>query len=227
MTDAEIDRAIAEAQDAPGDQGVAPLTALRDRIAAERGPRDPALGAIWDALIEVTSRDLDAADALLAVAAERAQWATSAHGPGHRVTLAAWSELAEAASEQCRWDVAIPAWQAIAGAPIDDGSPPVATALSRALRGLGARLLSEGRFAEARPLFERDLALAEHRSGDARTQRTQAAVSLDSLALVHEQLGEAAPALVLRRRQRELLALAGASSSQLDTVDRKIAALGG
>lgn len=227
MTDAEIERAIAEARDAPDDQGLARLTALRDRLAAERGAHDPSLGSIWDAVVDLARREPDPPDTLLAAAADRARWAAAAYGPAHRVTLAAWSDLAEVADEDCRWEIAVPAWQAIASAQIDDRSPEAVSMLSTALRGLGARLLAEGRFREARPLFERDLAVAERWSADERIQRTQLAISVDSLALVHEHLGDAALALSLRRRQRDLLALAGASPSQLASVDRKIAALGG
>jgi tetratricopeptide (TPR) repeat protein len=95
--------------------------------------------------------------------------------------------------------------------------------MSRALRGLGARRLAAQQFDEARALFERDLALHERAPGNA----PQLAISLDSLALVLEQLGDLAGALALRTRQRATLATTAASASQLQMLDDRIAKLSG
>src|SRR5882672_4082053 len=221
ITDAELHRAITEARREPGDRGSAALTALQSQIRTERGPRTPALGPVWDALVDIARRDPDEPEILLARAEDRAQWAAAAHGPGHPVTIAAWSELGEAAEEQCAWDTAILAWEQIVGAPVDGATDNVLGALAQALRGLGARRLAARQLDAARALFERDLALSERRT----TSPAQLAVSLDSLAVVHEQLGDRPRALELRQRQREALAASGASASQLLSVEHKIAAL--
>ncbi|HET9624797.1 MAG TPA: hypothetical protein VFP84_25695 [Kofleriaceae bacterium] len=223
ITDAELDRAITAARRAPSDQANAALAALQAQLGSERGPQAPALGAVWDALVDVARRDPDEPEVLLARAEARARWAAAARGPGHPVTIGAWSELGEVAEEQCAWDTAIAAWEQIIAAPIDDATDDVLGALAQALRGLGARKLAARQFEAARALFERDLVLSEKRT----SSPAQLALSLDSLAVAHEQLGQAARALDLRRRQRAALVASGASPSQLQSVDGKIAALGG
>jgi hypothetical protein len=225
MTDQDLDRAIAQASRQPAAQAIAALTALRDQLAGERAPLDPALGRTWDALVEAAGRSADDVAELMAYAEQRARWLSAARGPHHPHTIAAWSELGETAQLEYAWDVAIRAWEAIASVPDTDaaGDSALRSALSHALRGLGARRLSGQRLAEARALFERDLALHE-RTG---STTPQVAISLDSLGSVLEQLGDRAGALAVRTRQRAVLAATGASASQLKIVDDRIAKLSG
>lgn len=224
MTDDEIDRSIAIALALPEGAGVPVLAALRDRIEAERGAHDPALARTWDALVRAASRSPDDLALYLRHAEDRARWLMAVRGPAHAETIAAWDELGEAADAEMIWDVAARAFEAIIDAPAEPETRTGQLALSRALRSLGARRLSGRDLAAARRLFERDLVLGERLYGDA---PAQLAISLDNLALVLERLGELAPALALRHRQRDMLAAAGASADQLAAVDRHIARLSG
>jgi len=224
MTDQDLDGAIAQALREPNHQAMAALAALRDQLAAERDPLDPALGRTWDALVRAAERSPDEVAELMAYAEQRARWLAAARGPTHPDTIEAWIELGETASLECAWDVAIRAWEAVAVVPVDAAlrDAVLRAAVSRALRGLGARRLTS-QPTEARALFERDLALQEQ----APTNPTQLAISLDSLAVVLEQLGDRAGALAQRTRQRAVLVTTDASASQLKMIDDRIARLSG
>jgi hypothetical protein len=224
MTDQDLDAAIAQALREPNHQAMAALAALRDQLAAERDPLDPALGRTWDALVRAAERSPDDVAELMAYAEQRARWLAAARGPTHPDAIEAWIDLGETASLECVWDVAIRAWEAVAVAPVGAAVRDAAlrSAVSRALRGLGARRLTS-QPTEARALFERDLALQEQ----APTNPTQLAISLDSLAVVLEQLGDRAGALAQRTRQRAVLATTDASASQLKMIDDRIARLSG
>lgn len=224
MTDRELDEAIADALRHPEAQGLPALVELRDRAQAEREPLDPALGRIWDALVEVAGRSPDDVAAYLIHAEGRARWVAAVHGPAHPAAIKAWIAVGDAADLECAWDVATRAWEAVAGAPVGGADDETLAAISAALRGLGARRLAGGRPDEARILFERDLALTErlHPSPHA-----QLALSLGNLALALERLGARADALQLRTRQRDVLVAGGAAAGLLASVEAQIEKLTG
>jgi hypothetical protein len=224
MTDQDLDGAISQALGQPDvQQAMAALAALRDQLAVERGPLDPALGRTWDALVRAAGRSSDDVAELMAYAEQRARWLAAARGPSHPDTIAAWIDLGETAALEYAWDVAVRAWEAVVNAPVGDAGTDSAlrSAMSRALRGLGARRLAAQRLDDARALFERDLAVHERAPSNA----SQLAISLDSMALVLEQLGDRAGALALRTRQRAALGAASATEGQLATLDERIAKL--
>lgn len=222
MTDDDIDHAIASALAQPGDAGLDGLDALRERVERARDAADPALGRLWDALVRIAQRAGDRVDAQLALAEGRVRWLQAARGPTHPDTLDAWSDLGETADLEGARDVAARAWEALVGAPVAGAPGPAHARLSRALRGLAGRRLAAGRSAEARALFERDLAINEalHPGG-----HPQLALSLGNLALVAERLGERERARALRERQRAVLVAAGGAPSQLGPVDAHLARL--
>ncbi len=223
MTDAEIAGAIAHAMDQTGSRGLADLVALRDRLQADRGALAPALAPVWKALVQVASRRHADREQRMALAEDRARWLSATLGPSDAETIGAWVELAFSAEDDFDEPLATRAWEAVAAAPIDlDALPAEALPLvSQALRGLASRRVGD-RIDEARRLFERDLALQDKIAPGG---SPQLALSLDNLAGLVEQLGERAPALGLRRRQRDVLVATGASRDQLDAVDAHIARL--
>jgi hypothetical protein len=224
VTDRELIEAIAHAVNQPVAQGLPALVALRDRVQAEREPADPVLARIWDALVEVAGRSPDDVAAYLRHAEGRASWLAAVRGPAHPATIKAWADLGDAADQECAWDVATRAWEAIAGVPLDGAGDEAEATLSAALRGLGTRRLAAGQLDEARRLFERELAVTErlHPSPDA-----QLALSLGNLALVLERSGARAEALQLRERQRAVLVDGGAAAGLLAEVDAHLARLRG
>lgn len=159
-------------------------------------------------------------------AVAHAQDLAAARGAGDPETVKAWVAVAEDADLECEWAVVRRAWQAVVDAPIAGGDATDDLAMQRArsaaLRGLGARELADHKFGKARALFERDLELRRrmHAGPD-----VQIAVSLDSVAVALEQLGQRDQALAVRRDQRATLVAAGASESQLKLVDDRIARL--
>lgn len=224
MTDLELSNAISGALAQPGNQGLAGLLAVRDRIQAERGPLDPTLEPVWDALVSIAGRDPEEVGELLQLSEEQARWLSAVRGPADATTIRAWSELGAAADLEYAHDVARRAWEAIAAAPLDlDGvAPAVLPEISIAMRGLASSRTTAGRTDEARRLFERDLAINErmYPNGNA-----QLALSLGNLAGLLTQLGDVAQAVALRQRQRDVLVAIGASSGQLQTVDAQLAKL--
>jgi tetratricopeptide (TPR) repeat protein len=224
VTDQELDEALARAVSEPDAQGLPALVALRDAARAERAPLDPALGRISDALVEVAGRSPDDLADYLRHAEDRARWLAAARGPAHPAAIKAWIDLGDAADQECAWDVATRAWEAVAGTPLDGADADTQAAISVALRGLGARRLAAGRLDEARVLFERDLVVTErlHPSPHA-----QLALSLGNLALVLERMGARAEALQLRERQRDVLVAGGAAAGLVASVEAQIAQLGG
>jgi len=224
VTDQELDQAITDAVNQPEGQGLDALVALLDRVQTERTPADPALARSWDALVEVASRSPDDIAAFLHHAERRARWLAAVRGPSDPATIKAWTAVGEAADGECAWDVATRAWEAVASAPLDAADRATQAEISLALRGLGTRRLAAGRLPEARVLFERDVALTERLHP---APHPQLALSLGNLALVLERLGERAPALQLRERQRGVLVAGGAAAGLVATVERQIAALAG
>jgi hypothetical protein len=223
MTDHEIHDAIAHAIAQPDTDGLAALIAVRDQLRAER-PLDPALGAVWDAVVSIARREPERLVEIFELSEARARWLTLARGPSDPATIRAWGELGALADLEYDREVATRAWEAIAAAPIDlDGvDPAVLHEVSLAMRGLAASRKADGRIDDARRLFERDLALNErmHRHGHA-----QLALSLGNLAGHLAQLGEVAPAAALRQCQRDVLVAIGASAGQLQAVDAQLAKL--
>lgn len=224
MTDQELTEGIANALNQSGGGGLAELIALRDRVQAEHDPLDPALGATWDALVQVARRSHDDIAAYLRYAEGRARWLAAVRGPAHPSTIEAWIELGDAADQEDAWDVATRAWEAVVGAPVSGADPDAQAAVSVALRGLGGRRLAGGRLDEARLLFERDVAIVERSFSSPDPQR---ALSLGNLASVLERLGARAEALQARQRQRDVLVAGGAATGLLSRVDAHIARLGG
>jgi tetratricopeptide (TPR) repeat protein len=224
VTDRELIEAIAQAVSQPDGEGLPALVALRDRVQAEREPADPVLARIWDALVEVAGRSPDDVADYLRHAEARASWLAAVRGPAHPATIKAWADLGDVADQECAWDVATRAWEAIAGAPLDGAGDEAQASLSAALRGLGTRRLAAGQLDEARRLFERELAVTErlHPSPD-----DQLALSLGNLALVLERSGARAEALQLRERQRAVLVDGGAAADLLASVDAHLARLRG
>ena len=241
LSDAEIDEEIAHAIELTDGDGLPALVELRDRLHTERDLSDPVIARVWDALVRVAARVPEDFEDFLFHAEGRARWRSAALGSIHPDTIAAWSELAETAEAEGAWDIAMRSWGEIAGAPIDRTAPPFGgaddrgqapvvddvgrvtqLAISRALRGLGARKLVGGQLAEARVLFERDLAVNErlYPTGD-----PQLAISVGNLALVIERQGDRLHAHQLRRRQRDLLAAIGAPAGQLASLDAQLARL--
>jgi hypothetical protein len=224
MTDSEITNLVAHALQQEGSAGLPALTALRDRVQAERGPLGPALGPVWDALVEVTSRRHEDLDALLQLSEQRARWLASVRGPADPATIRAWVELGFAAEDEYFEPLATRAWEAVAAAPIDIDALPadVLPLVSQALRGLAGSRRGAGALDEARRLFERDLALNEKIAPGG---SPQLALSLQNLAALLERRGERAQALALRRRQRDTLVATAASHDLLAAVDEAIARL--
>ncbi len=223
MNDPEITKAIAEAMRQTGSAGLGDLVALRDRVQADRGPLDAALGPVWQALVQVASRRHDDLDQKLELSEERARWLSAVRGPSDPEAIGAWVELGFAAEDEYDASLAARAWEAVATAPIDIDRLPTAVLplVSQALRGAASRRESD-RSDEARRLFERDVALNEK---IAPAGSAQLALSLENLASLVERLGESAQALALRRRQRDTLVAIGASRDQVKTVDEQIARL--
>lgn len=222
MTDAELDTAIAEAEDRPDGEGLPALVALRDRLQVERDPLDPGLARIWDVLVHVANRSPDDIDDLLTLSEGRARWLAAARGPTHPQVIRAWSDLGDLADTECAWSIAVRAWEAIAATPLDGADDETLLAISIALRGLSARKLAADQLADARVLAERDLAITERvwPTGDARV-----ALSLENLAQITERLGDRAAARAYRERQRDMLVKIGGSASQLAKVDAQLATL--
>lgn len=223
MTDPEIKSAIAQAMQQQGSRGLADLVALRDRLQADRGPLDAALGPVWDALVQVASRRHADRELRMELAEARARWRSATRGAAAPETIRAWVELGFSAEDDYDGPLATRAWEAVAAAPTDIDALPadVLPLVSQALRGLASRRVDD-RIDEARRLFERDLALHEKISPGG---SPQLALSLENLASLLERLGERRQALVLRRRQRNALVASGASREQLDAVDEQIARL--
>jgi tetratricopeptide (TPR) repeat protein len=219
MTDAEIENAIAQGLRAPGNEGLAELLALRDRVQAAAGVAAPTLPQIWRAIMQVLGRSPDD-EVSMQHEEEHARWLSATRGAADPETLEAWLDLGDAAEQEMVWDVATRAWQAAiaateSSAEIDAARP----SLSPALRGLGSRRMVASRFEEARALFERDVVLNEqlYPHGHA-----QLAISLDNLARALDRLGDGAGALRLRERQREVLVATGASAGQVSALDAQI-----
>jgi hypothetical protein len=224
MTDPEIASAIVQAMEQPGSGGLADLVALRDRLQADRGTLDAALGLVWDALVRVAGRRHADLELRTELAQDRARWLTAVRGPCDPETIRAWVEIGFAAEDEYDWPLATRAWEAVAAAPLDIDALPadVLPLVSQALRGHAGSRKTDGRIDEARRLFERDLALNErmYPRGHA-----QLALSLENLAGLLASLGESAQAAVLRQRQRDVLVAIGASAGQVQAVDAELAKL--
>jgi hypothetical protein len=215
MTDPEIRSAIAQAMQQQGSRGLADLVALRDRVQAERGPLDAALGPVWEALVQIASRRHADRELRMELAEAQARWLSAARGASDPDTIRAWVELGFSAEDDYNWPLATRAWDAVAAAPIDIDALPadVLPLVSQALRGLASRR-ADDHVGEARRLFERDLALHEKISPGG---SPQLALSLENLASLLEQLGEHSQALALRRRQRDALVATGAPVANSST----------
>ncbi len=222
LSDARIDQLIAQAVAYDGGDGIPALIELRDQLQLERGPADPAVARAWDALVRVSCREPDDLEDYLFHAEGRARWRSDARGPSHPDTIAAWSELADAAEDEGAWDLAIRAWHEVIAAPITEADRLTLVAISHALRGLGARKLLGGQHAEAHALFERDLAINDQLFPDADPQLV---ISVANLALAVERQGDHPRAHQLRLRQRALLVATGASPNLISTLDAQIARL--
>jgi hypothetical protein len=80
MTDPEITNAIAQAMQQQGSGGLADLVALRDRLQADRGPLDAALGPVWQALVQLASRRYADRELRMELAEARAPWLSAVRG---------------------------------------------------------------------------------------------------------------------------------------------------
>jgi hypothetical protein len=205
-TDERIDAIIAASQAAPDvERALAELDRAREQVTAERGPRDAAVGRLWETLSDLAMRRPED-EPRLRYAEGHATWAVSALDAADPGTLRALANLGDVADEACAWATATHAWEQIVAAPVpEDAAEDDRRRVSRALRGLGARRLAEERLAEALALFERDVALRERlRDGDA----GQLALSLRNVASARAASGDVAGALSVEARRLAHLELA-------------------